>query len=230
MKSILIDTKKAIPEPTEEELLNSEIYQLKLKEENRQKLLKKGLKWFGVFFGISVICLISIFGLQGTKDFIIGNDTKDLLNKQSWIESSYGAYPINLVTPDVLKRSKSDTGQLFEFQNLNYPVYISVFTKPFSEDEDYQALILNNLKSKKGSNILTQVEEFLTEEGVKSLKFFGSFDYENNEQENVKKEYISLVFSENGGLQVVTFVMDRNNKYASSIYERIEKSIEFKKL
>jgi hypothetical protein len=135
-----------------------------------------------------------------------------------------------LVTPDVLKRSKSDSGQLFEFQNLDYPVYISVFTKPFSEDEDYQALILNNLKSKKGSNILTQVEEFLTEEGVKSLKFFGSFDYENNEQENVKKEYMSLVFSENGGLQVVTFVMDRNNKYASSIYERIEKSIEFKKL
>jgi hypothetical protein len=230
VKSILIDTKKAIPKPTEEELLKSEIYQLKLKEENRQKLFKKGLKWFGVFFGISVIGLISIFGLQSTKDFIIGNDTKDLLNKQNWIESSYGAYPINLVTPDVLKRSKSDSGQLFEFQNLDYPVYISVFTKPFSEDEDYQALILNNLKSKKGSNILTQVEEFLTEEGVKSLKFFGSFDYENNEQENVKKEYMSLVFSENGGLQVVTFVMDRNNKYASSIYERIEKSIEFKKL
>ena len=74
------------------------------------------------------------------------------------------------------------------------------------------------------------IEEFYTEKGVKSLKFFGSFDYENNEQENVKKEYMSLVFSENGGLQVVTFVMDRNNKYASSIYERIEKSIEFKKL
>ena len=46
---------------------------------------------------------------------------------------------------------------------------------------------------------------------------------------SVKKEYYNLTFFENGGTQIITTIIDRDNKYSSEIIKRIENSIYFKK-
>ena len=78
-------------------------------------------------------------------------------------------------------------------------------------------------------NILTQQEEFTLNSGTSTTRYYGSFDYLNNEEVSVKKEYSSLSFFENGGTQTLNIIVDRDNKYAKQIRTRIENSIDFNK-
>ena len=72
----------------------------------------------------------------------------------------YGAYPITISSPDVLKRLDSDNGQSFEFQSIENSFYVSLVTKTINKDDDPQNILLNYLKEKGALNILTQQEEF----------------------------------------------------------------------
>lgn len=229
LETVLVDTKEAIPEPSEEELLKNEIYLKKIKEQKKKKLYLNIFKISSVLITLSLVISISIFGWQDVKDTIVGNETKNLLERKDWVESSYGAYPISITSPDVLKRNDSKLGQLFDFQTLEDSFFISVLTKPINEEEDHQAILIENLKSKGALNILTQEEEFSLNDGISTTKYFGSFDYNKIDGNSVKKEYYNLTFFENGGTQIITTIIDRDNKYASEIIKRIENSIYFKK-
>ena len=229
LETVLVDTKEAIPEPSEEELLKNEIYLKKIKEQKKKKLYLNIFKISSVLITLSLVISISIFGWQDVKDSIVGNKTKNLLERADWVESSYGAFPISITSPDVLKRNDSKLGQLFEFQTLEDSFFISVLTKPINEEEDHQAILIENLKSKGALNILTQEEEFSLNDGISTTKYFGSFDYNKTDGTSVKKEYYNLTFFENGGTQIITTIIDRDNKYASEIIKRIENSIYFKK-
>ena len=229
LETVLADTKEAIPEPSEEELLKNESYLKKIKEQKKKKLYLNIFKISSVLITLSLVISISIFGWQDVKDCIIGNETKNLLDRADWVESSYGAYPISITSPDVLKRNDSKLGQLFDFQTLEDSFFISVLTKPINEDEDHQAILIENLKSKGALNILTQEEEFSLNDGINTTKYFGSFDYNKIDGASVKKEYYNLTFFENGGTQIITTIIDRDNKYALEIIKRIENSIYFKK-
>lgn len=229
LETVLVDTKEAIPEPSEEELLKNEIYLKKIKEQKKKKLYLNIFKISSVLITLSLVISISIFGWQDVKDTIVGNETKNLLDRADWVESSYGAYPISITSPDVLKRNDSKLGQLFDFQTLEDSFFISVLTKPINEEEDHQAILIENLKSKGALNILTQEEEFSLNDVINTTKYFGSFDYNKIDGTSVKKEYYNLTFLENGGTQIITTIIDRDNKYASEIIKRIENSIYFKK-
>ena len=229
LETVLVDTKEAIPEPSEEELLKNEIYLKKIKEQKKKKLYLNIFKISSVLITLSLVISISIFGWQDVKDTIVGNETKNLLDRTDWVESSYGAYPISITSPDVLKRNDSKLGQLFEFQTLEDSFFISVLTKPINEEEDHQAILIENLKSKGALNILTQEEEFSLNDGINTTKYFGSFDYNKIDGTSVKKEYYNLTFFENGGTQIITTIIDRDNKYSSEIIKLIENSIYFKK-
>ena len=133
LETVLVDTKEAIPEPSEEELLKNEIYLKKIKEQKKKKLYLNIFKISSVLITLSLVISISIFGWQDVKDTIVGNETKNLLERKDWVESSYGAYPISITSPDVLKRNDSKLGQLFEFQTLEDSFFISVLTKPINE-------------------------------------------------------------------------------------------------
>ena len=83
--------------------------------------------------------------------------------------------------PDVLKRLDSDNGQSFEFQSIENSFYVSLVTKTINKDDDPQNILLNYLKEKGALNILIQQEEFLLDSGINTLRYFGSFDYVNEE-------------------------------------------------
>ena len=76
---------------------------------------------------------------------------------------------------------------------------------------------------------MAQQEEFTLDNGLVTTRYYGSFDYINNEKTSIKKEYSSLSFFENGGTQTLNIITDRDNKYAKQIRTKIESSIDFNK-
>ena len=227
LETVLVDTKEAIPEPSEEELLQNEEYLKKIEGEKKRKLLINIAKILTVIIFTSLIASISIFGWEEVKDNVFGNSTKELLQKEDWVVSSYGAFPIKLSSPDALIRNDSKTGQLFSLQGLEDPFSLTINTKPINKEDDIQSMLIEKLKSKGALNILTQQEEFTLDNGLTTTRYYGSFDYINNENISIKKEYSSLSFFENGGNQTLNIIYDRNNRYAKQIRTRIESSIEF---
>jgi hypothetical protein len=228
LESVLVDTKEGIPAPTEEELLQNEIYLIQKRKEKNKKLIINTVKFSLIGTLIVLATSVAIFGWEDVKDNVIGNETKALLEAKQWVTSTYGAYPITISSPDVLKRLDSDIGQSFEFQSIENSFYVSLVTKPINKDDDPQNTLLNYLKEKGALNILTQQEEFLLDSGINTLRYFGSFDYVNEEGDTVKKEYSNLTFFEKGGSQIITCIIDRDNKYADQIITRLQNSINFK--
>ena len=229
LETVLVDTKEAMPKPTEEELLKNEEYRKKTEKEKKRKLLFKIAKILSLMTFVSLLASISVFGWQEVKDNLLGNSTKEFLQKEDWVESSYGAFPIKISSPDVLKRSDSKIGQLFSFQSLEDPFSLSISTRPINKDDDIQSILMEKIKSNGALNILTQQEEFTLNNGTSTTRYYGSFDYLNMEEISVKKEYSSLSFFENGGTQTLNIIVDRDNKYAKQIRTRIENSIDFNK-
>ena len=79
-----------------------------------------------------------IFGWEEVKDNVFGNSTKELLQKEDWVVSSYGAFPIKISSPDALIRNDSKTGQLFSLQDLEDPFSLTINTKPINKEDDIQ--------------------------------------------------------------------------------------------
>ena len=193
LESVLVDTKEGIPAPTEEELLQNEnIFNSKRKEKNK-KLIINTVKFSLIGTLVVLATSVAIFGWEDVKDNVIGNETKALLEAKQWVTSTYGAYPIDFLS-GCSKRLDSDNGQSFEFQSIENSFYVSLVTKTINKDDDPQNILLNYLKEKGALNILTQQEEFLLDSGINTLRYFGSFDYVNEEGDSVKKEYSNLTF------------------------------------
>ena len=229
LETVLVDTKEAIPEPTEEELLQNEEYLKKIQAEKKKKLLINITKSLSIIIFTSLIASISIFGWEEVKDYLFGNSTKELLQKEDWVVSSYGAFPIKISSPDVLTRNDSKLGQSFSFQSLEDPFNLIINTRLFNKEDDIQSILIEKLKTEGALNILAQQEEFTLDNGLATTRYYGSFDYINNEKTSIKKEYSSLSFFENGGTQTLNIITDRDNKYAKQIRTKIESSIDFNK-
>ena len=231
LETVLLDTKEAIPEPTEEELLKNQQYLEKIKKQKKKKLINRLISIFSGVFVLTFIISVMIFGWQSVKDSVIGNSTKKLL-KQDWTISTYGAFPITITSPDVLKRLEGTESQKFEWGSFSNSVYILLQTKPNDKEQknDPQVVmdnLLASLKEKGAENILTKLEEFYLDNGSSAIKFWGSFDYTLNNGNQVKKEYSSIIFNEKGGTQNIQIISDRNNEYAKQIAEKVEESIKF---
>ena len=235
LETVLLETKEAIPKPTEEELLKNKEYLEKLKKVKRKKLIKKISIIVFSFMLLAFISSVSVYGWKNVSDTVFGNPSKTLLNK-TWIESSYGAYPITLSTPEVLNRLKSEnSNQRFESGSITNPIYISLEIKPGedkTEQQDIQLVIdelIVELKNLGARNILTKQQEIFIEKGSPAFKIFGSFDYLELDGKENRREYVSLKFQENNGKQLVLVVFERDNEYAKQMADNIEKSIIFKK-
>ena len=197
LETVLLETKEAIPKPTEEELLKNKEYLEKLKKVKRKKLIKNISIIVFSFMLLAFISSVSVYGWKNVSDTVFGNPSKTLLNK-TWIESSYGAYPITLSTPEVLNRLKSEnSNQRFESGSMTNPIYISLEIKPGedkTEQEDIQLVIdelIVELKNLGARNILTKQQEIFIEKGSPAFKIFGSFDYLELDGKENRREYVS---------------------------------------
>lgn len=244
VEQIVEKTHEALPEPTEEELLEQAEYQ----EELERKAKKKKIQ-IAVISAVAVILIgITIagvkFGFGYLKDTVLGHPTKELLEGE-WVQSSYGFPPIQLETPQVLVRQKiklpaEAKAAIADIQAFEYRSPIALFnigtTSITLAQQDVEPefdktieQILSNFESHGAKNIITKQEEFSTISGVKGVKVFGSGKFPMpGSEELIDGEYAVLLFGGKGFQQYVILTWLEEDTYAQEIVDRILTSVEVK--
>ncbi len=244
VEQIVEKTHEALPEPTEEELLEQAEYQEELERKAKKKKIQIAV--------ISVVAVILIgftiagvkFGFGYLKDTVLGHPTKELLEGE-WVQSSYGFPPIQLETPQVLVRQKiklpaEEKAAIADIQAFEYRSPIALFnigtTSITLAQQDVEPefdktieQILSNFESQGAKNIITKQEEFSTISGVKGVKVFGSGKFPMpGSEELIDGEYAVLLFGGKGFQQYVILTWLEEDTYAQEIVDRILTSVEVK--
>lgn len=244
VEQIVVKTHEAIPEPTEEELLEQAEYQEELA---RKKQRKKTIIAISAALGAVIIGIAGItayYGPTNTWDTITGNPSKKMLDTKEWVSSSYGYPPISIETPEVLMRQKTKIPaeaqeKIKELQTFAYTNKAALFTIATTsttftteEEPDFQKSVehlIKNFEKKGAKNIITKNEEFTTISGVKGLKTYGNAKFRvPDSKELVKGNYIILSFGGKGFQQQVLLTWLANDTYAQEIIDRILTTVEVK--
>ncbi|UGU17804.1 DUF4179 domain-containing protein [Sinomicrobium kalidii] len=243
IENVVVKTKEAIPEPTEEELLLKAEYLAEMEQKRRKK--KR------IYIGIAAACLILIatgsaiayYGFHEVKDSVFGHPSRELLQGE-WINSEYGYPSIVLETPKVLRRTEVElpdtmkqvvsTNQTFAYGSMAENLHISASVTTFREGvefrvEDAVQGAIKTMEQQGAKNLIVKQDEFTTPSGKKGSKVYGSLDItEPSSDKTFKGEYIILNFTEQGAFQQVIIVHRQDDRYAKDIENRIVNSIDFK--
>ncbi|MBS9463328.1 hypothetical protein KIM67_12995 [Flagellimonas sp. 389] len=243
VEQIVVKTREALPEPTEEELLKNEEYL----EELEKKKQRKKIYWVAaIFAGIivfSIVFSLVFFGVKEVRDTVFGYPTKELLEGE-WVSSSYGFPPIDIETPEVLLRKEielpPETQELIkELQTFSYGSYVGIFSVTTSSitykeqtDPDFEAAIgatLGTFESLGVKNIITKQEEFATKSGIQGIKTFGTGNFKNPDGDESKKaKYTILSFGGKGFMQQIIITWEDGDDYAEQIVDRILSAVDVK--
>ncbi|NAS31114.1 hypothetical protein GTQ40_09045 [Flavobacteriaceae bacterium R38] len=243
IEQIVIKTKEAIPEPTEEELKETEEYlEILAKKRKKKKLIIAGISSLILVF-IATGVAVSYYGFNYVKDTVIGHPTKELLEGE-WIASEYGYPAIFLETPKVLRRIKIPLpaesqeiirgNQAFIYGSLIDNFYILTSSTTFKEgyELDVQKAIdgtISTFKAQGAKNIITKQEEIQTPSGKSGTKTFGSMKINApGSDKEINSNYVLLSFVENNGFEQLIIAYEKGDDYADAIVERIINSIDFK--
>ena len=248
VQGVVVETNEALPEPTPEEIREREEYRQLLAKKRRKQQLKWGLASLVILTVLSFGTAVSVYGFYPVRDTLLGYPTIKLKNKE-WISSQYGTPPVKILTPEVLRRVKTDMGGALRFSSGDYdsPFYIDlVFTqKPpkenkeenTSDDEkrakDKEAIqllineIINDFQSRGAVNILIKEEEFTTLSGIPAIKIFGTLDYpKKGKDKRVRCNYMTHLFDfDQGGINL-TLLYDKEDRYGPEIEKRVMESFE----
>lgn len=243
VEHIVVETKEAIPEISEEELRKDEEYKLRLLEEQRKKRRFRNA-------AIGIVAMIIVFGgLIGyaTLSYVkentyIGHSMGDLIDSE-WITSEYGASGFTIVTPKVLKRispikvpdsiaSKFDS-QMFQYNSYLAPFTINLETVTFKEKTDITTdkiseKILRQMEEAGAKNIVVKYDEYESPRGIKGLKMYGSAtfnDVENPLGTSQKRAYDVYIFQEGVGIQVLRFAYTEKDEEAKKVLDRVMNSL-----
>ncbi|APQ17174.1 hypothetical protein [Maribacter hydrothermalis] len=244
VEQIVVKTHDALPEPTEEELLEQAEYQEELERKAKKKKIKIAI--------ISVIAILLIgitisgikFGFGYLKDTVLGHPTKELLEGE-WVRSSYGFPPIQLETPQVMARQEvklppEAKAAIADIQAFGYTSPVGLFSVGTTSitlnqqdaETDFEKTIeqiLSNFESQGAKNIITKQEAFYTISGVKGLKVFGNGEFSiPGSNELIDGEYTVLLFGGKGFQQYVILTWLEDDTYAQEIVDRILASVEVK--
>lgn len=243
VEQIVIKTKEAIPEPTEEELLQREEYLEELeKKKHKKKIIVVAVTAVLVLL-LSTAAAIGYYGFGYVKDTVLGHPTKELLEGE-WVQSDYGFPPVSLQTPKVLLRQAiklppESQATIKEMQAFAYRSSIGLFTIGTTsitltqqEDPDLDKAseqILKNFEAQGAKNITTKQEEFTTLTGIKGIKLYGSGKFAVPEsKELISGNYVVLFFGGKGFQQNVILTWLSDDTYAEQIVDRILNSVEVK--
>lgn len=243
VEEIINHTHEAIPEPTEEELLENEIYlEKQRKKKKHRKYIYAGV---GVFTAIVVAGAIygSIKGFDTLRDDILGNEYRDL-SEGRWYKSEYGNPEIILETPEILVRTdieipegeniRATSANVFSAGSLTDPLYVLVSTtqtKNAQEEVNLDPLMdaaLTELERRGALNMIVKREEFSTEKGIKGIKAYGQFNVSvgNNKVLKDQSYYELLLFAQQNGVQTVLVVYQNDGRFSVGIKDRIINSVE----
>lgn len=234
--------KEALPEPSEEEKLLDEKYRAEIERKKKRKKIILTVS-IAIFVLAVIIGGFSIkYGFNYVKDTIIGHDSKELLESKNWVTSEYGAPPLIITTPKVLKRVNSQPpaemqqaildNQMFVYGSLMSNFYIvvnSTFLNPQVEFDLNKAVenVMVQFETQGAQNIITKQDEFVTPNGAKGIEIHGTMTLINpTTNKEMDSKYSILNFYNNGAYQQVQLIYDRNDEYAEQIVQRIIGSIE----
>ncbi|NNG09917.1 MAG: hypothetical protein HKM92_07075, partial [Arenibacter sp.] len=236
-------TKEAIPEPTEEELLQKAEYLEELKRKKQKKKVVLTAVAAVALLLLSTVAAIGYYGFGYVKDTVLGHPTKELL-EGDWVQSDYGYPPVSLQTPKVLLRQPvklppEAKASIKEMQAFAYRSAIGLFsigttsiTLAQPEEPDFDKAseqILKNFEAQGAKNIITKQEEFTTLSGVKGVKLYGSGKFSiPDSDELVSGNYAVLFFGGKGFQQNVILTWLDDDAYADQIVDRILNSVEVK--
>ncbi|UNY99974.1 BatD family protein [Zhouia spongiae] len=243
IENIVVKTKEALPEPTEEELLQNEEYLEELaRKKQKRKLIITAVASLLVL-GITISAFGWYYGFGYVKDTIVGHPTKELAERE-WIRSEYGFPPVSIETPKVLKRIKTElpaeahnlisSNQIFGYGSMMSNFYITASSTTYKKGVEFDGqkaidATIKSMEQQGAKNIILKDEEISTPTNKKGLKVYGSMQIDtpgNNGSHNA--EYVLLNFTEGGGFQQVLIVYNEGDTYAGQIVERIINSIDFK--
>jgi flagellar basal body-associated protein FliL len=243
IEEIVIKTKEALPEPTEDDLLEQEEYQKIIALKKRKKKIISIASAAAIVLLVSLGGLITYLGPSNVWDTITGHPTKTLLEGE-WVSSSYGYPPIIIETPEVLVRqqvklpaeAQANIKELQAFMYRSEKGLLTIGTtsttlnKP--EEPDFNLAIeqiLKNFEDQGAKNIITKQEEFITTTGIKGIKVFGRGNFAvPGSKELVGGEYTIILFGGKGFQQQLILSWLAKDTYAEEIVNRIIASLEVK--
>ncbi|WP_430908760.1 hypothetical protein [Maribacter sp. 2-571] len=243
IEEIVIKTHEALPEPTEEELMEQAEFQEALaQKQQRRKIIIACASVVGLLL-LGGAAATWYYGFSNVKDTISGHPTRKLLHTE-WVTSSYGYPPITLETPVVLRRQqltlsteeKETVSELTAFRyehpetlfSIAASSLIGVKEKELKHDAAIEKY-LKELESQGTKNIITKQEEFKTLSGVPGVKVYGSGKFPmKGSEELVAGKYVVLCFGGAAFQQQVALTWRKEDSYAQEIIDRILKTIEVK--
>jgi len=243
VEDVVIKTKEALPEPTQEELEATAAYQKILKKQKRQKQFKiAGLGTVGMILiagGIAVY----VYGFGNVKDTLLRYPTKVMMNNK-WIQSQYGTPALLLTTPEVLVRAaETPKGTiLFSAGDPLQSVYVQLSFiqqappeqgKEKSEEVQQQEAqemineIITGLEEDGATNMLINPDPFKTKDGSEVIQLSGTLDLLNSdgkERTRCRLRSIILPFEQ---VQVeLRMLYAKDDRYGDQIEARIIESLE----
>lgn len=243
VENIVVETKEAIPEISEEERKKDEEYQLRLLEQQRKKRRFRNTV-------IGVAAMIIVFGgligyavLNYVKEnTYIGHSMSDL-SEGEWITSRYGAAGFTIATPKVLKRitpiQSNDSvpapvqTDIFAYQSHLAPLSIVLelvtFTqKPEITLDDIGNQILKGFEDNGATELIVKYDEFESPQGIKGLKMYGTGTFVDEVSPlggTNDRAYEVYIFEEGRGIQILKFMYAEKDEEGKDIVERVLNSM-----
>ena len=242
MESIVLKTKEALPEPSEEQLLQNEDYLEELERQRRKKRIWTAAAIFAGLIVLGIGTSIAVLGFKNVKDTVLRHPTKTMLEGE-WVRSSYGYPPIELETPEVLLRKEMSepnpadsigTIQAFDLANDLGLFSISVSSTTFANGKpvDYEKAVeevILKLQQNGARNLLPKNEEAYTKSGVQGLRTFGSYQQQLPDSDRTERiKFSVLLFGGTGFQQQIILKWADGDEYAEQIVQRIVASIDVK--
>ncbi|NNM22102.1 MAG: DUF4381 domain-containing protein [Flavobacteriaceae bacterium] len=246
IEEIINATHEAIPEPTEEELLENEAYLEALAKKKKRK------QWIqGIAAGVLILLLTaavygSITGFDNLRDKVLGNAMRELAEGQ-WYKSEYGNPAVIVETPEVLKRKdvkipEESSGVIlssdhFEYGKFKEQFYISVSSSEYNpqvlevQPIDLSMIlegVLKEIEDRGAINLVVKQETFSTEAGIEGIKAYGDFNLKlpNGKISKDPAAYEVLLFQQEQGTQLISIVYKKEDFYAVLVKDRVINSVE----
>ena len=241
VEQVIIETKEVLPAPTEEELAATAAFQRELERKRRkQKIQLIGISALGLIVSVAIIA-VAIYGFNPVKDTIFRYPTKVLLDG-AWVKSQYGTPPVQINTPEVLIRDVDATSPVTIYANGNpfEGVYTQLFFEKRTPDKDKEKTeeekeaaaraimdsAVARYEAMGATNLLVQNDTFSTVDGTETLRLFGSMDLQQEGEEGVRCRFVSIIFPFEATTVEVKIVYAKDDRYGSTIEEKILTSLE----
>ena len=241
----LENIKLILPEPSHEELEKN----LKIQENLRRKRLKNRNNKIIIYSLLSLLLVYLtasiMYGFTYVNDKLFRKQNLIFLESNEWVNSSYGAPPITITTPEVLNRNtdsfifgldEASAKSEFTYNNLKASLNIILTNIKLPENSSsikLQDVMINSIETieKMGvKNIITKFEKFQTPNDAEGLMIYGSADFPTDNLTQFRKyKYKMFGFINSQDYKQIFISWEENDNYIVEIVDRIVNSVELVK-